>query len=370
MITSAAAAFLSLVFCGWPSDENQDVASIEERILTNRRKIISGNVHLESKGFYSSRNEVKYVNKEVTIWFDGEKIRSDTKLPYMDDAEHAGQFYREINCYANNKHIMWSDKVFPLNGRLSLRIDETGGSSDHKKTDKKIAHPRLIGMIPVDSANLAKYHLDSIVGQSAREAPSLQYVMYQGLNCCLIKYTAKSNAKISMWISPEFDYNPLRMESEVDVSGDRYHNSVECRLGQLSDNTAWLPEWCHYTMRLNDRLVQEEQLKIKLNSVNVPLPADIFTVDGLGIPSGIHITRLPRDPRGEVYWDGKKIVPATADQYFNNLPSKTIEHRLTYYIIGFQFVAALAMICWYIIKKRHSRISSIKTDAKQLPRHT
>lgn len=345
-----AAVILSLVLTLVPSFTTApgnvpDVAAIENAVLAPRRALKSGQVELDSHIWDFPNGERRLFYRAVrTAWFDGNKMREDTLRPQADSKTG---FYREVLCFADGHNTFWSDQILGQGHTVALdyRDQEKPGISGYNA----MVDPRLAGLTPQDSPNFVHFHLESFIARADREPPSVRSEPLKGVDCWRVEFVTRDGCTVRYWVAPSQGNSVLRMEFAFTNGGDHYVDSVTSDIRWNESTGVWFPETCVYNRLVNDKPHREEKLAIRVASFNQPIAPEVFDLKGMNITPGTLMQRIPHDPRGEVVWDGKEIVPLFS-------PTTTPSRSWTRTILAINAVVlaivAVGLSVWYLRKRR------------------
>jgi hypothetical protein len=173
-------------------------------------------------------------------------------------------------------------------------------------------NPRILGTYPCDSVNLVHFNLESFFARPDRSKLSVQGTHLQNMDCWKLEFTRRDGMICRAWFDPNQGYSPVRLETEFSTPGGPALNVLECVVSRIPETRVWFPTSCHYQHRRNGELLREEVLKVKVLSLNSGIPDKVFSPQGMDIPAGTHVQVDPRDPRGDLIWDGRDFVPKKA----------------------------------------------------------
>ena len=286
---------------------------VEQKALGQRRAIRRGVVTCDitttlRKGAHAQEQE-RVITRTVKLWFDGAKQRSDTFV------SGGAETHRDIRCLVSNRYIRWSEQKSPGGGMY--------GVDDHdvKFADRRVAtvvDPRMVGMAPDSFANLVQYNLESFFGSGNRrqgEGDLATRVMLDGAECLQSEYERNTGATIRLVVVPAMNFAPVRIEAEFIANGVNYRDVVSVKNKFHEPSRTWFPANFRYERRLDDRIVELQEGKLTVESLNEPVSPEIFTLAGMGLPPGVHVSRFPEDEHlvGVNVWNGREVVHEGGD---------------------------------------------------------
>jgi hypothetical protein len=211
--------------------------------------------------------------------------------------------------------------------------------------DYAIADPRLIGMVAMNYPNLIHYHLNSELGRTDRDVPSIGAEMHDGLECWRVEHSRVNGAVTRLWIAPSQGYSVVRIETEFTDGAHRIIDSVHCNLVNYDQQGLWFPKGSHYERSIDGEIVEMEECQLIVHHLNLPVEKSTFALAGLGIPAGTPITRIPSDFRGSLVWNGREAVPRSLLSA-PGVPAGGWRASLGLASAGLALVAALAVVVY------------------------
>lgn len=288
-----------------------DVSPFELKALDARRAIRRGHIELERtyNELYESGKEVTRLDRRV-IYFDGSMIRNDAFKNYNPDSAkvHGRDDYRDVRCYGEKEHISYSDQVLPDGHTIALIVKPVTSVNRDPVPNSRI-DPRLIGMVPISTANYPHHNLESVVGRPDRRKTSVEDVEWNGDKCKLVRYTRNDGLVAKMWICPDKAFGIEKVQIEAGTSKAHYIDTVECALSKDNPAGIWFPESYTYTQHKDGKLTKKEHTRVNVVSLNKSLPADTFALAGIGVPAGKQVYFEGMHDNGIAVWDGNRIVP-------------------------------------------------------------
>lgn len=322
-----------------------DVVDIERDAVQQRRQIHSGEVVVRAR----YRDERRFPNgREVylRIWWDGSSFRQDM---------HLGN-YREVDIWTEGRYLHWSDEPGTTGNKLIATIAH---DRDEGVVGSRQRHdPRRIGFGPSNFLNLVNYPIDEFLGNPARIKTTTQKVNHDGNDCTEVAISRINGATVRAWIAPERGMNILRM---VVVSAGEEElklvDAVDVSASLHEPSGIWFPTRFHYQRSAGDQAVEqvkteeeEEEGTVEIISLNEPIPPEVFTFAGVGVPIGWPVSDRTRpDVSGPLAWDGKSAV--SVEHAADTARAAT---RVSFvYLFGAALLALVgAVLMWRVLFRR------------------
>jgi hypothetical protein len=328
-----------------------DALSLEDKVLSQRRSIVSGQIEYHSKEweFPGGKRQLSYDVRTI-IWFDDNNIRYDEYKPYKLGDERR---YRSIRCLTPDTFFYWSDQeLSPVGDHVMLEVQKRD-AIPKKDPFYQMGHPRLLGTVPEPIPELLRnYHLESYLGRTDRTRPTVQHDQVGQRECWRIDYEVLNGTKVSLWMAPEWGFNPVRIETRSKLGGKQYHHKFEATY-QRADEQHWYPQSCQYWHTIDNHRAKEATLEVNLLAFNHPPDAKIFELIGMGIPAGTTAHKFPEESSpGGLIWNGKELIPARQARE----SSQNMRVRLLALAGVLALVASVALV--YFIKQKRRRVSA------------
>ena len=269
---------------------------IEVKAIEQRNRIVSGDFELHSR--FRKRLQSGLFSEsliERRIRFDKKNKRSDTRR---------GQLI-EISLLTDKNHVFYTNEKTDTGEDLMLNLVNL---DQHNKKMWQIVDPRMIGMIPIDHAILVNFHIGLVFDRAGRKGEFLEDTKLDGVGCWKIGFNAQG-VTYTHWIDK--NYNIIKMQSKFKDSGVEFLDTVVTTPRYFEAEGVWFLDRCHFTRLQGGVLAREELLDVHAKQINRPIDPSAFSPAGMDLPAGLLINRVPEDPRGQLAWDGKKIVAAT-----------------------------------------------------------
>lgn len=282
---------------------------LENHAKAVRQAIESGTVEMVSTLKEGSKGNQTVWNLECRVSFQGNKLRFDSKQSKTneridDPLEHAPT---RKNVIAGGKYYSHTDKLSPQGRRMALTI------KDLRKSEGPldVFDPRLIGMLPCDTAILHAMNVGDFLTQKDKVDSTVKTEMISGQRVLRVDSSYRNGRKARMWFAPQQGGSLIRGESEfVHPKDGKVVDSIECDMKQWDADGVWFPKKVVYQRRLNGDVVTEEQLTVKSAEFNIPVDESVFTLAGMDIPPGTDVVETPSFHVSRI-WNGSKLAPNT-----------------------------------------------------------
>ncbi|MBX9790448.1 MAG: hypothetical protein K2Y37_16130 [Pirellulales bacterium] len=300
-----------------------EVADIERQAVEYRRAIRSGEVVVKCD-YHNSRAA------ELHIWWDGDSFRQDVSR---------GSGYRDVDVWHHGQYLNFSDKLSDNGHKIVATV--AFAKDRHSVGITKPNDARRVGMVTDDFLNLVHYPLDEVLANPARKNTELRPAELAGQKCTLVTITCLNGASVRAWIDPQRGPSVLRMEGEVDRPRGHHAASVAIDLALDEASGIWFPKHARTESRTAGKLEREEDCTIEVISLNQPIPPEVFTFAGIGVPVGWPVSDHTRpDIDRPLAWDGKAVV--TVERAADTARAATRTNVI--YLAGALVLAAVALV--------------------------
>lgn len=280
----------------------QPVAEVEQRAVASRRAIARGRIDLDSR--YSSGGKTRHV--VTAIAWDGKKIRNDAKKPYDVRPAAAKDDFHTVRVIFNDAFYLWYDDKILADGHLVLIM--TRRDEYVRSTMSEVIDAHLLGMVLSDSQGTRNYHLEAFLLPSEPATRTISKDRIEGVECWKVERTKPRGDVIRYWIAPSMDFNVMRWESELSRDGKNYRWLLENKVSRHPPSGVWFPSAYKYQEVVDDDLAAEEQLDIKVISLNQHVDPKLFTLEDMHVPAGVTAVRTARGVSTTAVWNGKQLV--------------------------------------------------------------
>ncbi|MBX9580991.1 MAG: hypothetical protein K2X87_11840 [Gemmataceae bacterium] len=240
------------------------------------------------------------------VWRQGERVRTDyTTVESTWDTVGVGR--RRIlcrNCERRGYAISTSinpDSISPVQFYL---IDDTFDKQDRFR---------------INWAELGL--LDGSLAEYQRKTPDATLLLFKttpgvvaepssrgGRSTVRFHLPTARGGGMTCWLCPDLGMNPVRYEMVAPAAPASHETSIEYAKAKGTD--IWFPTSVHYRRTIDGVVVLDQKLDVETAEINQPIPAEVFTFKGMGLPEGTpieypEIKRLEDQPT----WDGEKVDP-------------------------------------------------------------
>ena len=311
-----------------------DVADIERQAVEHRRAIRSGEVIVKCD-YHNGRAA------ELHIWWDGDSFRQDVSR---------GNGYRDVDVWREGQYLHFSDEPGASGNKLVASV--AFAKDRHFVGVAERDDPRRIGMAAVDFLNLNHYPLDEVLANPARKNTTVQQEQLAGCECTLVTITRVNGGFIRVWIAPERDFGVVRMDCEISDGRTKSFDTVDVDLALHEPSGLWFPVHTNCRNGIGDRIEREEDCTIEVISLNQPIPPEVFTFAGIGVPVGWPVSDYTRpDIDRQLAWDGRAVasVERAADT------ARAATRTNVVYLVGALVLAAVALLwLWRFFSHRQA----------------
>lgn len=180
-------------------------------------------------------------------------------------------------------------------------------SAGYKPNPRQAApDPRLIGIAPETFANLVYFNLNAILARPDRQRSTVTEEDQSGERCWKVEYERRDGIIVSLWFNPARGGGVVRSELRSGARGE-IRDSLDSEVVKEPGSGVWFPASCRYQRTVDDKVVQEEELRVQVIQFNQRVDPITFTLAGMNIPPDTPVLRQPKNEPG-LTWDGTKVV--------------------------------------------------------------
>jgi hypothetical protein len=328
---------------------------LEVRAVAQRKGLLRGEVEITSKGWDARTASGVKAPFELTarVAFDNKKIRSRIFRPAI---KQGADGWKEANttvvCYGDDVHIWYSDAKALDGTRSLMNVTDLKVLSDTAVT--RIADPRMLGVMPSSYPNLVHLDWESFVGSDSYKSITIESEAFAGDNCWKVTKVLLSDATVRSWFSPKKLGAIVRTEVLSSSNGHSYVESVDSDLEYHEPAKLWFPARCRFESKIDGQTQCEEAVEVRVIQLGRPVDPRLFTLEGLDIPAGTGIQRIPADRPGRLRWDGKRIVSIPVSDARDPAPERWESRRLIWTTCTAALALAAATCVWLLIRERRA----------------
>jgi hypothetical protein len=346
---AVASMMLGILWAGTASGQVPSVQEVESRALQARQQIrtLQATFEVEPTSFGSRQAPARLT---TTIWLSGNQIRADV---VRQGSAFAG--FRTVECLNCDKEG-WGIRANDM-PRMATSVFRLGPSGAEDMRDA--IDPRLIGYAPNTFAVLKNMRLDSWVGRTDRDDPAVTAERFEGLNCWVVRWANKNGWRSGVWVCPSQGHNVIRIESRSPPNEkQQLVQAVTSELVQVQPSGLWFPRRAVYEQRTDDDLEYREIIQVSDVRVNEPIPAETFTLAGIGLRPGAFVLSEDRKKGGR--WDPvtktttRPVPPANLFQ--DTTPATPVDpdtpRPTNYWLVAACVGFALAAVAVVLVRRR------------------
>jgi hypothetical protein len=275
-----------------------EVRDLDASVLAHRRLVAQLHVRVTKVHAY---HPVAY-NEVVESWVDGALSREDVARGTDKDTRSFG-----------NSFYSYAETASPDGGKYSLGVMAL---NDAEPRNKYIQYdPTMLGLAPKGYSTMRNYNKESFIGNPLRDAFQVTHESWRGKDAVRVSCVRiPQGSHFEYLVVPSAGYSAVEMRLWwSDGRGRKLTDFMEA-VPERIDNEIWFPSAVHYERRVDAAIEGQEDLQIQVLSANEAIDHSSFEPVGMGIPPGTHVDIHPRDPRGELKWDGAQIVPMSPEE--------------------------------------------------------
>jgi hypothetical protein len=105
-----------------------------------------------------------------------------------------------------------------------------------------------------------------------------------------LEHTGRRSTDVpqTLWVDESQGFSPVRLSYSLPPTepGQAEQFMSDCRMRWKEESGVWIPASFRIERRARGRLIEFYTLSFEWISVNKPIPPDLFTAEGLGVPGG------------------------------------------------------------------------------------
>ncbi|MDR3109476.1 MAG: hypothetical protein LBU65_07300 [Planctomycetaceae bacterium] len=253
------------------------------------------------------------VHKKWNIWFDGNKMRSEVTRNGNTDV-------RCLDCYSKQTLFYYTTQSppSPSDGKMALTFFD--GYARPSPSDY-IPVPKWFGCTSLTiEASQYQFPLEMYGSKPDKytKLPKVTSDVVANVDCWKVDYELPGAISYSVWVDKLDQRRVLSTESrfEAEENGKKvlFIDRVDSETENYQDKI-WFPVKLVYKRTENGKVTCDAETRIKIHSLNKPLPSDTFSPKGVSFlmpdtPVAWHLDRDRPVAEGELVWNGNEVVAA------------------------------------------------------------
>jgi len=280
---------------------------IEEQAVRERRMIKSGEVVIDAERTQGDVTE-RYRRH---LWLSPRGIREDTTRPAGHRGNYAaGNAITAVKWRTSAGQADWThDSPLPERAKAVRYIDiAKGGHPDELQSPLDL---RIIGFCPLDTFNSLQFNLESFVASPNRQSTTTLQIEESGVSMTEVAYQRTGGVTVRIRFRNDLAGALVRISLDEEYLGQPLSDTTDCMDFLAHPSGVSYPQRFLYKRVHGGRVERTEEGRISIQSLNDPIPDSVFSIPGMHLPRGTHVSMIPGEPGGEYYWNGEKLVFST-----------------------------------------------------------
>lgn len=317
----------------------KQLEELELKAIESRRAIASGEVHVDLKMnvFSQDPSYVSHKNS-YTIYFDGDKWRSDHEITTPDTVAQSS--------------VIYTDNLLVRADSSESYTQVFGPTSKPAKNDQ-IPNVKNLGYVAWPFDSIGDRGIDQHLLRADSDNLEVRRMSEGGVEIVKVKYDIEGRAgkaTTEYWLDPAKNYQPVYISVVGGEGENRHENSLTVTLNKYGE--VWFPQEVVFRAQKGDAVLVEEVATVRKAQFGKPIDPKIFTLSGLNLPVG----KIVSNDGKLMFWTGSELVAKTNDQETYQGSSLTsIGGRVWLLLINGIVCAAIAVIL-IVRKTRQARV--------------
>ena len=331
--------------------ETVTAEQVEKRCVDARASIVRGDLRFIVKQLLSEGQPGQYENSWI-IRFDGDLYRFERETSIKGVVRN-----RWIGAFTTGKHSGLLTYDFPVNPDMGELVASLSLKDDKSRRKIHAVDPRVVGMYANAFGLLRNQHMTSVVLSSPRTDPVLSSAEKNGRTYHVVRFSKKGRVPgdMEVWIDPVENYSINRIAYSRKEDKEPVEATLDVANKQHGPNKVWYPSRTEYKLSVKGVPTTHEIVEVKVNSLNEALPADAFTLEGIGLPEGTAVVDNRSSKPQTFYVKGNKVE--TRIPYQGPTPKRIDEAppaRNTFAALagGFAAVAVALLLAFWWLRRR------------------
>ena len=305
----------TLLLCFLPAmvsfgETTDEIPAVELKAVAQRTAIhtMAIDYRVVSRHTLPERNRVM----QSRMWVNGDQFRHD----WVEET-NAGQGLaglRRIAC-RNCEKPGWGIDAYDAE-RMSVILAPLDHRNLNGGVPLAVRDPRLFGYLTQSYSVTSLERLDKLVASGGRTGFRTSTDQVDGVECIRVDSERPNDQHFSIWIAPSLRHTVMRVRHEGWPNSDDAVAFTVSSEGVKPVGNSGL----YYPTRIvweqlgkKGKVIDRHELDVKSVSINEPLPPGTFTVGGLGLPDGTHVSQP--GITGSGYLEGGVLVSATRSKF-------------------------------------------------------
>jgi hypothetical protein len=333
---------LSVCFSQDPAGVEARVLDVEHQLLAYRRSISLGVLRLRVRhAVFEQDPAMVGGGKTWRLWFDGERSRADWTLTHDDSRiDMSGKTVLTPETFIQ---VMPNTDYVQLYGPQTRPVQTT-----------EIPNPRLLGLVPCSLDSISQFGMERHFLVPGRRNFTMEAREEAGLPILVVHYDLEGPAglaHVEYHVCPSRGHQPILLRLTGGTGESLIETSVASVLQAYGREERWFPEQVTFRSRQASRVVIEELVTIDEADFEEQIPAETFTLAGLGLAAGRTVSA-----DGQLMtWDGGELVPVYAETKYSE-PTDIAKQTTTvsvWFMLGNGIL--LATIITLVVMRRRRR---------------
>jgi hypothetical protein len=352
------------------ANDATSIGELEERILTSRRAIRSGEFQIESVSEGPRpRAPVRY-----HTWIaPGGRVRQECT---MKEGLHVSLLNEE---FAYHYFRRPGEMENPDRTRRPVIRRVPVAEARRDQHPFAVCDPLTLMLVPAQFGLAPHYGLETLINAPGRTNLQLRPTEWNGRPAVTVSFDGpRAGNSYEYDVVPSTGHNVVRWRlrrTDRPAGKDPVELDIRttCELGEIAESV-WFPQKVHWVRNINGKLDSGEVLTIKVASVNSAIPETALSLAGGDLPPDVVVvprvagvkgkegpTTRPGGSNGLSVWDGEKVRPfSRADavaMQLSKAPKQAgkVSHWKRLWIAGALAAVACAVLAYGFWRRRQAK---------------
>jgi len=258
-------------------------------------------------------NGVQVTRSKKYVWQDGAKRRCDELLEYLD-----GQGvtevppHRHVSIETPEYIVHWNGRPTPPPTKRCAHFELSSPKNLKQFEPMFPSDFRPVGLVQTWLLHSREYPWDAVIGTPDRIDPVTVAKNGEQVTVSFVKQM-KSRLFVEQSYERRGEKYLLRRVAVRDEN-NKYRTTMQCNYPDALSAGFMLPNEIESTHARDDYVIYQEKSKVRIKSVNEPIPASPFSIASAGLPPGTPVIGDAIPPGlilqfHHVEWNGQALVP-------------------------------------------------------------